>query len=345
MKTRMTEMLGIRYPIMNSGMSFISEPMLAAAVSNAGGLGILATGPYSPKQTQEAIREVRRFTDKPFGCNVTLLLPNAKEKVMVCLEEKVPVLNWSLGKADWIIKAVHAYGGKALGTVVLLKHALAAERDGADGLIVTGHEAAAHGGDVTSLVLIPTVARKVTIPIIAAGGFATGRGLAAALLLGAEGVSIGTRFALTKESPVHQKMKSLCFKAAETDTIYSDKFDGMYSRVLKTKNAEIMSKKIGFNPFKALKSAMVIKEMLDVPLWKLILRGLRSSTVSNLARQGASTLSLKRAIEDGDEKRGFLVIGQVIGMIEKDMTVKDVIDSMVAEATQSLEEIRQKVIH
>lgn len=344
MKTRLTEMLGIKYPIMNSGMSFIGEPQLVAAVSNAGGLGMLATGAYTPKRTREAIREVRRLTDKPFACNVTLLLPNSKENVAVCLEEKVPVINWSLGKADWLIKAVHEYGGKVFGTVVLSKHAIRAEKDGADGLIVTGHEAAAHGGDVTSLVLIPTIARQVKIPVIAAGGFATGRGLAAALVLGADGVSVGTRFALTKESPLHQNMKTICFNAIETDTLYSDKFDGMNSRVLRTKTAEIMSERIGFNLLRAFKSAMVIKEMLDVPLWKLMLSGLRGSTISDLARQAASIVSLRRAIEDGDEEHGILVIGQDIGMIDKEMTVKEVMDSMVAEAKQSLEEIRQKVI-
>jgi len=345
MKTRMTEMLSIKYPIMNSGMSFAVDPQLAAAISNAGGLGMLATGPYTPKQTQEAIRQVRRLTDRPFGCNVTLLLPNSKENLEVCLEEKVPVINWSLGKADWIIKAVHEYGGKALGTVVLPKHAIRAEKDGADGLIVTGHEAAAHGGDVTSLVLIPVIARKVKIPIIAAGGFATGRGLAAALVLGAEGISVGTRFVLTKESPVHQRIRDFCLAATEIDTLYSDKFDGMNSRVLKTKNAEMIAQRIGFNPFKAMRSAILIKQMLDVPFWKLMISGLRSSKgIASMARQAEGIASLQRAIVDGDENHGFMVIGQAIGLIDNEMTVKEVIGSMVDEAKRVLEEIGRKVI-
>jgi enoyl-[acyl-carrier protein] reductase II len=337
-------MLGIKYPIMNSGMSFIAEPQLVAAVSNAGGLGMLATGPYTPERTRQAIREVRSLTDKPFACNVTLLLPNSKENVAVCLEEKVPVINWSLGKADWLIKAVHEYGGKAFGTVVLSKHAIRAEKDGADGLIVTGHEAAAHGGDVTSLVLIPVIAKQVKVPIVAAGGFATGRGLAAALALGADGVSVGTKFALTKESPVHQNMKTLCFHSTESDTIYSDKFDGLNCRVLRTKTAEKISKKIGFNPLRTLESAMVIKGMLHVPLWKLIIGGLRSSRVRDLARQAEGIVRLRKAIQEGNEEDGFLVIGQAIGMIDEEATIKEVMDSMVAEARQTLEEIRQKVI-
>lgn len=344
-KTRLTEMLGIKYPIMNSGMSFVVEPQLVAAVSNAGGLGMLATGPYTPRKTREAIKQVRCLTDKPFGCNVTLLFPNSKENVEVCLEEKVPVINWSLGKADWIIKALHEYGGKALGTVVFSKHAIAAEKDGADGLIVTGHEAAGHGGDVTSLVLITTITKKVKIPVIAAGGFATGRGLAAALVFGAEGVSVGTRFVFTRESPVHQQIKDLCLAATEIDTIYSDKFDGLNSRVLKTKNTQRIAEGIGFHPVKALRSAILIKQMIDVPFWKLMISGLRSTKgVIRMARQAEGIADLRKAIIDGDEKHGLIVIGQAIGLIDKEMTVKEVIDSMVAEAKQLLEEIGRRVI-
>ena len=170
MKTRMTELLGIKHPIMIAGMSFVADdPKLVAAVSNAGGLGLLATAQFTPERTREAVKEVRALTDKPFGANVTLQFAYARENAEVCIEEKVPALNWSLGKADWLIKAVHEYGGKALGTVVMTKHALRAEQDGADAIIVTGHEAAAHGGDVTSMVLIPALASRVKIPVIAAG--------------------------------------------------------------------------------------------------------------------------------------------------------------------------------
>jgi enoyl-[acyl-carrier protein] reductase II len=345
MKTKMTEMLGIKHPIMSSGMSFVSVPRLVAAVSNAGGLGMLATSPQTPDRTREAIREVRQLTDKPFGCNITLQLPNAKENAAVCLNEKVPVINWSLGKADWIIQAAHEYGGKVLGTVTLSRHAIKAEKDGADGVIVTGHEGGGHGGYVTSLVLIPTIARSVKIPIIAAGGFATGRGLAAALVLGTEGVSVGTRFALTKESPVHQHIQNLCFNATENDTIYSDRFTGKMGRVLKTKNTEIIAERIGISLFKALRKALVIKQFLNVPFWKLMLSGLINSSVIDLARQATGIVNFKKAVDNGDEEDGFMIIGQVIGLIDKQMTVKEVIDSMVTEAEEVFEEIRQKIIN
>jgi enoyl-[acyl-carrier protein] reductase II len=344
MKTKMTDLLEIEYPIMLAGMSLVAEPELVAAVSNAGGLGMLATGAYTPQQTREAIQKIRQSTKKPFGCNVSLVLPNSKENVIVSLEEKVPVINWSLGKADWVIKAVHAYGGKALGTVVMAKHALRAEKDGADALIVTGHEAAAHGGEVTSLVLIPSLARQVEIPLIAAGGFASGRGLAAALVLGAEGVSFGTRFALTKESPIHAHMKELCYKAQETETIYTDKFDGVYSRLLKTRAAESIAQGIGINPFKAFKSARMVKKMLDVPYWKMITSGLKQSSVIDLARLASGIACLRTAIETGDEGAGIMLAGQDIGLIDGEMTVKEVIESVISEAKQILKETYNKAI-
>ena len=176
MKTRITTLFKIKYPILLPGMSWISTPELVAAVCNAGGLGILATGPLSAEETRSAIRKIRSLTDKPFGAGATLLMPGARENAEVMLEEKVPVINFSLGKGDWIIKRAHGYGGKVIATVVTERHALAAEKQGADALQVTGHEAAAHGGMVTSLVLIPAILNLVKIPVIATGGFADGPG-------------------------------------------------------------------------------------------------------------------------------------------------------------------------
>ena len=232
MKTRMTELLGIKHPIMLAGMAFISLPKLVAAVSNAGGIGMLNSVAYSPDQIKDVIRQVKSLTDKPFGVNATLIFPNAKESLEVALEEKVPIINFALGKGDWIIKAAHEYGGKVLATVAIEKHARRAEMDGVDALVVTGHEAAAHGAEVGTLVLIPSIARKTKLPIIAAGGFSDGSGLAAALILGADGISMGTRFMLTHECEMHEKTKELSLKATTEDTICSEKIDGLPGRWL-----------------------------------------------------------------------------------------------------------------
>ncbi|MEI7671815.1 MAG: nitronate monooxygenase, partial [Deltaproteobacteria bacterium] len=145
MKTRITELFGIEHPIILSGMSWISVPRMVAAVSNAGGLGILATGPLNADLTRQAIREIRLLTKKPFGANASLLFPGAAENAKVLLEEKVPVINFALGKGDWLVKAAHEYGGKVVATVVNAHHAKRAQDYGADAVIATGHEAAAHG--------------------------------------------------------------------------------------------------------------------------------------------------------------------------------------------------------
>ena len=234
MKTRITELFGIKYPILLSGMSWISVPKMVAAVSNAGGLGILATGPLSAEETRKAVHEIRALTDKPFGANLALLFPGAVENAKVLLEEKVPVINFSLGKGDWLVKQAHAYGGKVVATVVSAYHAKRAQDYGCDAVIATGHEAAAHGEALTTFILIPTLADALKIPVIAAGGIGDGRGLAAALVLGADGVAMGTRLMTTKESPLHEFYKKLSIEKVATDTLFSNRFDGLLCRVLKT---------------------------------------------------------------------------------------------------------------
>ena len=183
--TRITRLLGVKHPIILPGMSWISTPPLVAAVCNAGGLGILATGPLSPQETRESIEMIRKLAPgKKFGIGCTLLMPGAKENAEVALEMEVPVINISLGKGDWICKRAKEYGGKVIVTVVNEKHALSAREFGADALMVTGHEAAAHGGDVTTLCLVNSLSKKTDLPIIAAGGIGDGRGLAAMLAIG-----------------------------------------------------------------------------------------------------------------------------------------------------------------
>ena len=332
MKTRVTELFGIKYPVLLSGMSWISVPEMVAAVSNAGGLGILATGPLDATQTREAIGEIRKRTDKPFGANATLLFPGAAQNASVLLEEKVPVINFSLGKGDWIVKKAHTYGGKVVATVVNHRHAKRAQEYGVDALLVTGHEAAAHGGDVTNLVLIPSIAEAVNIPIIAAGGIGDGRTMAAALALGADGVAMGTRFSVTRESPLNDRYKKLCVEKEVYDTIYTERFDGIACRVLST-NAARKAIKRGLNLPAAFVNARDIANQLHLPFMKLFLGVLGSGwkNAKQLAFMANAFKAIRVATEDGDDEKGVLPVGQVTGLIHDVPTVSEMMERVIAE--------------
>jgi len=335
MKTKITELFGIKYPILLPGMSWISVPELVAAVSNAGGLGILATGPLSPDETRRSIKKVRALTDKPFGAGASLLLPGATENARVILEEQVPVVNFSLGKGDWIVKGAHAYGGKVVATVVNHRHALAAQRSGADALQVTGHEAAAHGGLVTSLVLVPSIVSAVKIPVIAAGGFGDGRGLVAALSLGAEGIAMGTRFSVTKESPVHLNSKNATLEKGIEETLYSDRFDGLYCRLMQTDSAQAAIKK-GMSLPRAFCTSFSIARQLNQPWARLFFGIMRKGlpAMKKYIHMASAFKSIVRATNDGDLEKGVHLIGQVQGLVDDIPSVAELVQRTVAEAEQ-----------
>ena len=333
MKTRITEMVGIKYPIVLSGMSWISTPKMVAAVSNAGGLGILATGPLNAEQTRESIREIRKLTDKPFGANASLMFPGAAENAKVLLQEKVPVINFALGKGDWIVKEAHKYGGKVFATVVNVKHAKRAQDFGTDAVIATGQEAAAHGEDVTSLVLIPHLAENLDIPVIAAGGFADGRGIAAALARGAEGVAMGTRLMTTKESPLHENFKKLTLEKDVYDTLFSKRFDGILCRVMKTDAAKHAIKN-GLSWPAAFFNSQDIAKQMGVPYFKLFLGVLLSGykNARQLAFMANAFKAIRVATENGDSKTGVLPVGQVQGLIHDQPTVAELFERIMKEA-------------
>ncbi|WP_137939219.1 nitronate monooxygenase [Chitinivorax sp. B] len=340
MKTRLTELLGIEHPVVCPGMSWIAVPELVAAVSNAGGLGILATGPLTAVQTREAIRQIRSLTDKPFGIGCTLMMPGARENAEVALKDQVPVINFSLGKGDWIVQRAHAYGGKVIATVVTEKHAQAAERIGCDALLVTGHEAAAHGGEVTSLVLVPAIARKVKIPVIATGGFGNGAGLLAALALGADGVAMGTRFAMTRESPVHSQTKAAIAEKQVSDTLYSTRFDGIPCRVMKTPMSEYLQKK-PMGLIKALFTSLTVAREMRMPIPKLLLGTVLKGPgmMLQIAYFGAATPRFKKATEQGDLDHGVQMIGQVQGLIDDVPTVAELMPRIMNEAVLAFDSL------
>ncbi|NMD04733.1 MAG: nitronate monooxygenase, partial [Deltaproteobacteria bacterium] len=251
-----------------------------------------------------------------------------------------PIINYSLGK-PWFVNDVHAYGGKVMGTIAIAKHAAKAVQLGCDALVVTGHEAAAHGAAATSMVLIPIVASMVKVPLIAAGGFYDGRGLAAALALGADGISMGSRFMLVKESMVHENFKKLCLEATEQDTLYSNVFDGMDGRVLKTKEAEAMMKR-GFPLIEAFKGALLVKKLMNLSFAKFLgvsiemLRAEEGHPLWVLARQAVGNMKHLKALNEGDVEGGILFAGQCCGGIADIPSTKELIDRVITEAEATL---------
>ncbi|MBM3957098.1 MAG: nitronate monooxygenase [Gemmatimonadetes bacterium] len=347
MKTQITELLGIEHPIILSGMSWISTPDMVAAVSNAGGLGILATGVLDAEATRKAIREIREKTDKPFGMNASLLFPGAAQNAAVALEEKVPVINFSLGKGDWIVQMANAYGGKVLATVTNVRHAKRAQEYGCHGVISTGNEAAAHGEPPTTFCLVPSLASALDIPVVAAGGVGDGRGLAAALALGAEGVAMGTRLMTTVESPLHENYKKLSIEKDIYDTLYSKNFDGLWCRVLDTPAAQKAVKRpIGpIGLLKAIPNSRGIAEMVGLPYWKLFIGVLKSGweNAKQLAYMANAFKQIRIATENGDVTNGVLPVGQVTGLMHDIPTVEEVISRTVREAEEVIRGLGPKV--
>ncbi len=354
MKTRMTELFGIKYPIMLSGMNWLTTPRLAAAVSNAGGLGVLAGSHYDRDGIKKAIRELRELTDKPFGINLTLGV-GTTALIPAVIEEKVPVVNYALGRPPEImplIKAVHEYGGKVIGTIALLRHALRSEQLGADMLIITGYEAASHSGNVGALVLVPTIASAVKIPCIGAGGYSDGKGLAAALALGAEGVAMGTRLACTQEAEVADAIKQTWLKATEEDTVIDPAFDGINCRVLRNKAAEDLMKR-RLPVIDAMWAAFYMKRTLKLSFPELIrtaisLKGQEAGvgggkrTWASVMRFASGSRLFAKATVEGDPVNGILMCGQGAGRIHDIPSVAEVIQRTMFEAEQILEGMKAK---
>ena len=334
--TRLTKLLKCRYPILLPGMSWISKPELVAAVSNAGGVGILATGPLSPEETRESIRRIKELTDKTFGVGATLLMPGAKENAEVAVTEQVPLVNISLGKAQWIADAVHSYGGTVLATVTTRQHAQAALDAGADALMVTGYEAAAHGSEVGNISLIPSIAQQfLDVPLVAAGGFANGAGLSAALSLGADAVAMGSRFAVSHESSLSQAAKDAICASTESDTVYGSNFDGISARVLKTPLSKRLMARPPIPPVVAWRALQAARGF-SIPLWKVV-PGLLTQwdKLFAVAQFGAATKYLENATINGDLHAGVQFVGQSQGLIHDVMTVDAIVQQIMKEAAET----------
>jgi len=309
MKTRITELLGIKHPIIQGAMSWVSFPPLVAAVSNAGGLGILGAAFMSPAELKENIRKIKSLTDKPFGVNFMANNPLIEELLDVIIEEKVPVASYGVGNPQRILERTKSHGIINLPTMGALRHAVRAEQDGADAVIVQGTEAGGHAGYVTTLVLVPLVASKLRIPVVAAGGIGNGRGLISALALGAEGISMGSRFIVTQEAPVPLHVKQYLVEKTEMDTVVTDNFTGVRCRVIRNGFAENLVE--------------MAKNHSDP--WEIMKAGVGK---------------IRKAYVEGDHEGGSLAFGQVCGLIKEIPTCQELIDGIIKEAEdifQSLE--------
>ena len=307
MKTRITTLLGIEHPIIQGGMIWASQWQLVTAVSNAGGLGLLGSGSMSAEELRTQIRQCKAHTSKPFGVNVPIMYANSAQTMEVIMEEGVSVVFTSAGNPALWTEKLHEKGIKVVHVVSSSKFALKAQAAGVDAVVAEGFEAGGHNGreETTTLVLVPQVCRKVTIPVIAAGGIATGRAMYATMALGAEGVQMGSRFIATEEASVHPLFKQEVLKAKEGDTILTLK--------------ELSPVRLLKNPFYEQVEALYLQ---------------REATPENL-KQLLGKGRTKLGMYDGDLKEGELEIGQVSSLIEEVKTVKEVFEEVLAEFQQT----------
>ncbi|QIB70498.1 enoyl-[acyl-carrier-protein] reductase FabK [Aminipila butyrica] len=298
------QILGTEYPIIQGAMARIAESSLAAAVSNGGGLGIIASGGYDADWLRNEIRTVRKLTDKPFGVNLMLLMPNIEELIQVVCAEKVPVVTTGAGNPGKYMKTLKEAGIKVIPVVASVALAIRVERAGADAVIAEGTEAGGHIGEIATMALTPQVVDAVSIPVLAAGGIADGRGVAAAYMLGARGVQVGTRFVVASECIVSQNYKDAIIKARDTDTCATGRSTGHPVRVIKNKLArEIL----------AIEKASTGEE-------------------AQAAIDQVGIGALSAAVFAGDIERGSVMSGQIAGMVRKEQPAAEMIREMFAEA-------------
>jgi nitronate monooxygenase len=316
-KTRITEIFGIKYPIIQGALGYLSRAELVSAVSNAGGLGSLATAGISTiTELREEIRKTKSLTDKPFAVNFTFLpgrVINHEETRDIIIEEGVPVVETiAVGKIpEHILKPLKENGVKRIHKCTRVRHAMSAETEGADAVAILGFGADGHPGldEITHMAQIPKAAESLRIPVIMAGGIADARGFLAALSLGAEGVLMGTRFLTAKECPIHSNIRERLLQAQETDTVLVDATHGLPSRALKNKNAlEILELE---------KKGASLEEILKL-------------------RSGERAA---KAWKEGDIDGGSFGCGQVIGIIHEILTVKEIIEGIINEANAIIERL------
>ena len=305
METKITKLLGIKYPIIQGGMAWIAESTLAAAVSNAGGLGLIAGGSAPIDYLRDQIRKCKELTDKPFGVNIMLMSPNAEELAQLIIDEGVPVVTTGAGNPGKYMPAWKEAGIKVIPVIPSVALAKRMERAGADAVVAEGTESGGHIGENTTMCLVPQVVDAVSIPVIAAGGIADGRGVAASIMLGAEGVQVGTVFLAAEECKIHENYKNLVIGAKDTDSIVTGRFTGHPCRGVKTKFAK---KLLSFE-----REGGTPDEFEEITLG-----------------------SLRKAVVDGSIEEGSFLCGAIAGLVNEVKPAKDIIEKMFDGADKLL---------
>ncbi len=305
-KSNLCELFGVEYPILQGGMAWIADASLASAVSNGGGLGIVSAMNADAGWVRSEIRKTKEMTDKPFGVNIMLLSPFAEEVARVVIEEKVALVTTGAGNPSKYIPAWREAGIQVVPVVASTGVAKLVQRAGATAVIAEGGESGGHVGDLTTMVLVPQVCDAVRIPVLAAGGIADGRGVAAAMMLGAQGVQVGTRFLVAEECTVHEHYKKRVLKAKDIDTIATGRRTGHPVRCLKT-------------PF----SRMLAMKEFD-------------GGITNEEFEKLGVGALRMAAKEGDEQRGSFLAGQIAALVNKEQPAAEIIREMFAEAEELL---------
>ena len=305
MKTKVTELLQIEYPIIQGGMAWVAEHHLAAAVSEAGGFGLIGAASAPPEIVREEIRKAKELTDKPFGVNIMLLNPNADEVAKIVVEEGIQAVTTGAGNPEKYMPMWKEAGVKVIPVVASVAMAKRMERYGADAVVAEGMEAGGHIGNQTTMALIPQIVDAVNIPVIAAGGIGDGRGVAASFMLGAEGVQMGTRFVVADESIVHDNYKDRIVKAKDIDSVVTGQSTGHPVRCLRNQ----MTKEY------------IKKEQEGVPFEEL---------------ERMTLGSLRKAVMDGDILNGTVMAGQIAGLVSKRHSCKEILQEIMTEAEKLL---------
>ena len=305
MKTEVTKLLGIEYPIIQGGMAWVAEYHLAAGVSNAGGLGLIGAASAPAEWVREQIREAKKLTDKPFGVNIMLMNPEADAIAQVIVDEGVKVVTTGAGNPSKYMDMWKAAGVKVIPVVASVAMAKLMERGGADAVVAEGMESGGHIGSTTTMALVPQVADAVSIPVIAAGGIADGRGMAAAFMLGAEAVQIGTRFVVASECIVHENYKQQLVKAKDIDSAVTGMSTG--------------------HPVRSIRNKMT-KEYLRMEKEGADFMELEKLTLG----------SLRKAVVEGDVVNGTIMAGQIAGLVSEIRPAKVIVETMFEEADKLL---------